>query len=145
MYALLNDKDAELRKYRPIQANRLAPLAKMQNVLGRGIEFLVSVIGHSFTCGGTHKALEWVAEFNEAAAEAVGVYGYAFDVKDPFSNVERVPVAERAVVRTVEEAKTVSGCTGSLLINIVAVTKGVQCFQYSTRGVAADQKKTEGV
>ncbi|KAK3273685.1 hypothetical protein CYMTET_18081 [Cymbomonas tetramitiformis] len=128
-YALLKDKDDELKKYRPVQPNNRAPLAPLQNVAGRAIEFVVQEAGGSMTLGGTQRLKQVVEKFNAVSKAAHGVYAYTFDVKDQFSNLEH-KLTKRAIRAMVAVAFENAGET-SLLVTV----RGAKGVQWYTKGV----------
>ncbi|KAK3287917.1 hypothetical protein CYMTET_4595 [Cymbomonas tetramitiformis] len=128
-YALLKDKDDELKKYRPVQPNNRAPLAPLQNVAGRAIEFVVQEAGGSMTLGGTQRLKQVVEKFNAMSKAAHGVYAYTFDVKDQFSNLEH-KLTKRAIRAMVAVAFENAGET-SLLVTV----RGAKGVQWYTKGV----------
>ncbi|KAK3234394.1 hypothetical protein CYMTET_55336 [Cymbomonas tetramitiformis] len=124
-YALLKDKCVEIKKYRPVQPNSGGPIAPLQNLSGRAIEFMVEQAGGSLTLGGTHRLMQAVKRFNEKAQGARGIYLFGFDVKDQFSTLEHRG-CERAVISIVEAACAKSG-KNSVLVNVRG-SRGVQCW-----------------
>ncbi|KAK3287920.1 hypothetical protein CYMTET_4598 [Cymbomonas tetramitiformis] len=133
-YALLKDKDDELQKYRPVQPNNRAPLAPLQNVAGRAIEFVVQEAGGSMTLGGTQRLKHAVEKFNAVSKAARGVYAYTFDVKDQFSNLEH-KMTEKAIHAMVSVAFDKAGET-SLLVTVRGA-KGVQWYKKGVPRVTA--------
>ncbi|KAK3238160.1 hypothetical protein CYMTET_51809 [Cymbomonas tetramitiformis] len=123
------DKDDELKKYRPVQPNNRAPLAPLQNVAGRAIEFVVQEAGGSMTLGGTQRLKQVVEKFNAVSKAAHGVYAYTFDVKDQFSNLEH-KLTKRAIRAMVAVAFENAGET-SLLVTV----RGAKGVQWYTKGV----------
>jgi len=132
VYALPKDKDKQLQKFRPIQPNNRAPMAKLQNVLGRAMEFLVLEIGDSFTCGGTQLTVEHIRTFNEGSRGAKQVLGFTFDVKDQFSNVEH-QVAKVAIEKTIEEGFALRQAAEALLVRRRGA-RGVRWWQRGLQG-----------
>ncbi|KAK3280685.1 hypothetical protein CYMTET_11480 [Cymbomonas tetramitiformis] len=128
-YALLKDKDVELQKYRPVQPNNCAPLAPLQSLAGRAIEFVVQEAGGSMTLGGTQRLKHVVEKFNSVSKVAHGMYAYTFDVKDQFSNLEH-GMTKRAIRTMVAVAFENAGET-SLLVTV----RGAKGVQWYTKGV----------
>ncbi|KAK3270507.1 hypothetical protein CYMTET_21100 [Cymbomonas tetramitiformis] len=128
-YALLKDKDNELSKYRPVQPNNQAPLAPLQNVACRAIEFVVSEAGNSMTLGATQRLKHAVAEFNAKAKQARGVYAFTFNVKDQFSNLEH-RLTERAI-----RVMTAVAFEGAGETSLLVTVRGSKRVQWYTKGV----------